>query len=378
MGDTSTRLVLRQLSLPTRLVLAAFLIASGVGYIAGLVQMHFQHASAGEWLPRPEETSAIYHGQPGQSQFERLLLADETRPFNGSGSMRAAFTARSARWKQLTRNKPRDAVQKLIAERDGERLALVDWARSGASAEAYRNDRYLLPPELANQPVTENYLDESSGGGRAVKIASIVKDRCARCHASNASSAAAAFPLETVEDVQAYCEHEVAGGMSLAKLAQTTHVHLLGFTVLFCLTGLVFSLSSYPGVVRGVIGPLPLVAQLADISCWWLSRSDAAFTRILLITGGVVALSLLAQVLLGLFNLFGKAGKATLVLMLAATVAGGFVVKERVLEPYLQSEKLAPEIRDESQKPERQASHSPKASESGSNGASSAGRAKER
>ena len=41
------------------------------------------------------------------SQFERLLVTDESKPFNGSGSMRAAFTTRSAGLRGRSRKRPR-------------------------------------------------------------------------------------------------------------------------------------------------------------------------------------------------------------------------------------------------------------------------------
>ena len=68
-----------------------------------------------------------------------------------------------------------------------------------------------------------------------------------------------------------------ARGMSLSKLAQTTHVHMLGFSMLYGLTGLLFAFTSYPVFVRVLIAPLPLLAQIIDISFWWLARLDEPY-----------------------------------------------------------------------------------------------------
>ena len=82
--------------------------------------------------------------------------------------------------------------------------------------------------------------------------------------------------------------------MSLEKLAQSSHVHLLGFAVLFGFTGLLFALTSYPAPLRFVLAPLVLLAQVADIACWWLARIDGSqgemFARIIPITGSLVLL----------------------------------------------------------------------------------------
>src|SRR5262245_39161669 len=91
MQISSTRFVLRDLSLPSRLVVALFLVSVGLGYFSALVQLHFQLATAGNLLPGQRETIDAYHGRAGISQLERLLRADESQPFNGTGSMRQAF-----------------------------------------------------------------------------------------------------------------------------------------------------------------------------------------------------------------------------------------------------------------------------------------------
>src|SRR5580698_1547981 len=98
-------IALRNLPLAARLTLALFLISTGIGYIAALVQLHFQHATPGSVLPTPDDAERIFHGERGTpvSQLERLLTADEREKFNGTGSMAAAFTKRSADWKKTIR-----------------------------------------------------------------------------------------------------------------------------------------------------------------------------------------------------------------------------------------------------------------------------------
>ena len=96
MESPPDRLVLRNLNVPARLAIAAFLVSVGVGYFSALVQLHFQHASPGKLLPEPNDAADTYYGRTGMSQLERLLVVDEGKPFNGSGSMRQTFTTKSA------------------------------------------------------------------------------------------------------------------------------------------------------------------------------------------------------------------------------------------------------------------------------------------
>src|SRR5581483_10667730 len=281
----SKRFVLRRLSMPARLAIASFLFSVGIGYLAALVHMHFQHASPGNLLPDLKDTQNAFHGRNGMTQLERLLTADEWKPFNGSGTMRNTFTVRSAGWKGAISRRAREkkislrqAESQLRSERDGERLALLAWIGAGASKEAFEADAFPLLSEQGHHPITAEFVDINSDGTPHAKIASIFAARCARCHQQGAGGPAAQIPLETWEEVHAYCEVDTrAGGMSVQKLAQSTHVHLLSLSVLYGLTGLLFTFTTYPGWVRGVLAPLPLLAQLAEISCWWLARMDPSF-----------------------------------------------------------------------------------------------------
>jgi hypothetical protein len=140
-----------------------------------------------------------------------------------------------------------------------------------------------------------------------VRIRSLIDQRCVACHGpAGRVQRARLFPLDSHDRLKPHCRVEPAGGMSVTKLAQTTHVHLLGFAVLFGLTGLSFSLTSYPGPVRVVAGCGPLVLQVAEIACWWLGRLDVLFARAVVVLGPLVALGLAVQVLGGLWDLFGR------------------------------------------------------------------------
>ena len=353
MTNSTTRFQLRNLSLPTRLVLAAFLISVGLGYCSALVQMHFQHASSGKMLPDADDVIDVFHGRPGISQFERLLTADENRPFNGSGSMRQTFTTKSAGWKGAVKKRAKDknlslaaAETELRRERDGERLAILEWVRTGADQASFEGNSFVLPASLASHAISDEFLDSESAGQRAVKIGAIIESRCARCHDEGKGGGAGQVPLATWEQVHEYCQVESLNcAMPIKKLAQSTHVHLLSFAMLYGLTGVLVTFTSYPKWFRGILAPLPLVAQLADISCWWLARFDPLYARLIMFTGAVVALSLMLQIGLTLFNLFGKTGRIVLVALLLAGALGGYQIKIQIVDPYLAQEQIRVEFR---------------------------------
>jgi hypothetical protein len=341
---------LRHLPLPARLVLSAFLISVGCGYFAALVQLHFQHASPGNPLPTRDDVVRRFYGQlPGEkaeSKLQHLLNADEGLPFNGGGQMKAAFFEKSSGWKKEVERRARkiagrraepdeaqlkQAEEELRKERDAERLALLEWLARGADKDAYDNDTYCVSDKLTALPIDEKFVgDPPDNGGKAIKVQTLLNERCARCHAEGAQ--VSKIPLEKYEQIQKYTKVEEAQPISREQLIQSTHVHLLSFSMLYLLTGVIFAFTGLPAFVRFLIAPLPLVAQLADIACWWLTRTDPRFADGIIFAGGVVAAGLMLHIVLGLFSMYGKLGKFVLLLLI---VAGGFGAWQG--KPYVES-----------------------------------------
>lgn len=340
------------LPLSARLVIATYLISVGIGYFSALVQLHFQQAPAGELLPGPDDVKAVYSGARAMGQFERLIRADEHKPFNGSGTMRSAFTTKSSGWKRKVRELAEEhktteakAEALLRQERDFEINALLAWIKAGAKEDDYASlalpDGFLksLPP---NAELPSDFFEKKDDQWHA-KIGAIIDTRCARCHAPGKGGSAGHIHLDTYRNVMDFIpptgDTDLAGGMSLQKLAQSTHVHLLGFSMLYGLTGLAFAFTSYPLPVRCILGPLALVAQVAEISCWWLSRADPVFTLGIMGLGAVVAMSLGLQIVLTLYDLFSNRGRVVLALLLVVLMGVALVVKVQVIGPHLNAGK---------------------------------------
>jgi hypothetical protein len=339
MLNTSTtsapRTTLRNLPLAVRLVLATFLISVGLGYISAMIQLHFQHSSkSGSPLPSSRDVVKHFHGETGPqiSALERLITAPEDGIKGGAkGTMSAAFTSKS---------KPARGFNEVLRpEREGEKKAVLAWVRAGAPRLAYLQDAFVIPAGLEAEPITPKYSKASTW-----KVKSILTDRCVRCHRCEDSDddKASAYPMETYEDVAKFAKPS-RGFMSIEKLTQTTHLHLLSFSMLYAMTGLIFAWTSYPGFLRGLLAPLVLVAQMADISCWWLARLEGPvgqqFAMAIMVTGAIVGIGLVLQIVLSLFNMFGVGGKLILLVLFAAAAGGGYVAYTNVIGPELRAEK---------------------------------------
>lgn len=341
---------LADLSLPVRLVLATYLIAVGLGYFSALVQLRVQHASEGRAMPSRQDVEHAFSGTEGKSQMERLLTAPLSEPFNGSGSMAGALLdpAQSSGWSRDVKDTQKkdkltleQAEEKVRQKRNGERLVLVEWVKSGANQKAYEDNSYQVPDELASQLklkdsdplLTETFLENNVAGKPIVKIQSIIQKRCIRCHREGASGSAGEYPLDSYENIMVYTSPAKSGGMSLPKLAQSTHVHMLGFAVLWCLTGLIVACTGFPTWIRVVIAPWVLIAQVADIACWWLAGDNPRFADAIMVTGGLVGMGLAAQMLMAFWDLFRGTGRVILFLVLILIGLGVARFYVKVVEP---------------------------------------------
>ncbi len=352
MTETPKRFTLRDLPLAARITLSAFLISIGLGYFSALVQLHFQHSSLnGSPLPTPDDIVERFAGvpnfltnrnlKPGDqpvSKLERLIMAPEVGlPFNGSGTMSPAFYLKSKDFvNQITKNP--GIEPKLREERAGEQLALKAWINADPAEReaAFKKDAFPLPVELQGKPITTKLVADGK-----VKVASIFEERCASCHGAAGQQGKVA--LAEYADIAKYLVVPKVGGkstrqMSEVSLTQSTHVHLLSFSVLWMLTGLIFAFSSYPGWLRLIVSPIVLIAQVVDVCCWWLARLDGVgpyFALAIIGTGTIVGLGLVLQIVLSLFNMYSWKGKAVLLVLFAGAGFGGFILYNNVIEPTL-------------------------------------------
>ncbi|HXD88448.1 MAG TPA: hypothetical protein VN641_18305 [Urbifossiella sp.] len=361
------RLTLRALPFPAKVVITLFLLTVGLGYSSAMVQMHFQHTQGdGSPLPGPNDVIEIFAGKKWLtkdaiaknrpvSKIEKLVTGPIDGPLNGGGSMGSAFFKND---RSEAGNRFKDAITKrakeeVEVEREGERTLMVLWvnAPKAERAKAYADNRFAPAKDKAPAKMSPEYIHNDGG----FLIQNLFRDRCASCHRDGAQ--AGNFPLTSYEQIAKYAEcapgaviPEGQDGawcasdrqISKEKLAQSTHAHLLSFAMLFALTGLVFSFSSYPFLVRLVLGPIVLLAQVADVSCWWLARIDGPgiyFAQAIIATGAVVGLGLGAQIILSVFNMYGKLGKVVLAMLFAAAFVGIAFLAKTVILPELQAQK---------------------------------------
>ncbi len=372
MTEPTPRFTLRQLPLPAKLVVTLFMLTVGLGYSSAMVQMHFQHTQGdGTPMPGKSDVIEIFAGKRWvtkeeaeksrpKSKFETLVLG--SKDVLSSSSMGAAFYGKdpTRTYQKLcdVRTSTPETRAKIDAEREGERKALELWGRlpDDERKAAYESDSFKPVDKIPS--LTKDFRD-----GETVKVKSIINTRCTECHQEGGTKSE--VPLDSYSGLAKVIDAPADVGIpegadgawcassrqvSKEKLAQSTHAHLLSFAMLFTLTGLVFSFSSYPALLRGTLGPIVLLAQVADVCCWWLARLDGPgiyFAQAIMATGAVVGLGLTTQIVLSVFNMYGKMGKFALALLFLGAGAGGYVVFDKVVIPQLNEQKAKKEAEAE-------------------------------
>lgn len=156
-----------------------------------------------------------------------------------------------------------------------DREKVLRWVESGASAKGYE----------AVKPV----LDKN----------------CVPCH--NSRSGQPIVPLTNYQEIQKVTQTDK--GPSIAQLARVSHVHLFGLSVLFLLTGAIFSLSETPTWLRVLLVIIPYLAIVADIGAWWATKFDPLFAVVVISGGALMGLALAGQIFISLWDMWLRTAK---------------------------------------------------------------------
>ena len=91
----------------------------------------------------------------------------------------------------------------------------------------------------------------------------------------------------------------------MLQLARVSHIHLFGISMMFVLTGAIFSLSATPIWFRVTVVVIPYLAIIMDIGSWWATKYyDPVFAFIVLIGGAFMGLAMACQILVSLWDMW--------------------------------------------------------------------------
>ncbi len=176
---------------------------------------------------------------------------------------------------------------------------------------------------MAQKEERDRILNWAHAGGGAAdfpKVAPIFQSRCAACHSTQ--SGLPIPPLTSYEEVQKFLHTDV--GLTLAQLARVSHVHLLGVSIIFLLTGAIFALAELPTGLKLALLCIPYVSILMDIGSWWGTKFlSPVFAYIVIAGGALMGLALAAQIFISLWQMWSDAFRAWIGKVLNGRPAAG-------------------------------------------------------
>jgi hypothetical protein len=300
----------RQLSLTTRRLVAGLLAAAGIAYGALFVATYQKNTAPSALGPDLREVQRLlFNASRPISPMERRLEASDTplgtgplisgppssEPETADSSMRLAFS-------RVTNQRELSAAE--LSEREGERQALLDWIRSGASRSAYEQDDYELTNRTSSASITPQMLHATNFTSAAarprVRIRSLIQERCVTCHNElDGDDTARLVPFDTYESVARYLVPDAQGDRGRPWLVAA----LFSLFPLAAVVGPAFAYTSHPLHVRRRLLTITIVALSSVLVCWLVGAS--LFNGLLAFTL-VATLCVMVQWLASIVEWFGK------------------------------------------------------------------------
>ncbi len=130
-------------------------------------------------------------------------------------------------------------------------------------------------------------------------IAPILNRDCVKCHNSDENPS---MPnLTTYEGVLEVAD---AKGASLPALVKVSHIHLFGIAFILFFTGKIFILTDINSTFKRTIVAIPFIAMVIDILSWYVTTIIPGFAYVVVISGGLLGLSMGTQILISLYQMW--------------------------------------------------------------------------
>jgi hypothetical protein len=286
-------MTLQQIPRTARRFLAALLIAAGIGYTGLLVAIYVQTTAPSALAPDLWDLDRLlFHPARPISSMERRLEAANTPLGMGPLIRESPASSRDELAESLSSTQ--------LTEREGERQALLDWIRSGASQAAYESDNYAVANRAAISSLTPEFVvpGECTTSRPHVRIRSIINERCGNCHNEDGDDTARLIPFDSYPLIALYLQPDDRANRGRASLLAA----LIGLFPLAAIAGAAFAFTSRPLATRGTV----LAATVAALMIVWTSWSVGSWLGPLLLSA--VSIAVICTMLMVLSSLSELAG----------------------------------------------------------------------
>ena len=132
------------------------------------------------------------------------------------------------------------------------------------------------------------------------EIQPILEARCVSCHSGENPHIPV---LKDYNNVKLLVN--IDKGMTISTLVRVSHIHLLGITFIFMLTGLIFAHAYVrPLMLKYIVMGAPFAALVIDVASWYLTKVHPGFAWVIMVSGLVVGACLLFQWTISMYQMW--------------------------------------------------------------------------
>lgn len=173
--------------------------------------------------------------------------------------------------------------------------------RSGTRLEAAIRGPMAGYIENSDRDLMVAWLKDGAGEDHFEKeIKPILQKTCLNCHV--ASSGMNLPDFSTYEGIHKVAE--VDTGMSIASLLKISHIHLFGISMLLFMLGSIFIQSEVNVWFKRFLVVSPMLAVFVDVASWFLTKWDSNYAIVVIVSGGILGMSMALQILISLFQIW--------------------------------------------------------------------------
>lgn len=161
----------------------------------------------------------------------------------------------------------------------------------------------IMAPNLKYKSDKEIILkwinDGADEPGYDQAIAPILNRDCIICHTPAVNPS-----LPDLTNYKSIAEVAHSGGVPVSSLVKVSHIHLFGIAFILYLIGKIFLLCEMNVYVKRIAVIIPFVAMLLDVVSWFLTKTNASFAYVVVLSGALMGLSMAMQILMSLYQMW--------------------------------------------------------------------------
>ena len=154
----------------------------------------------------------------------------------------------------------------------------------------YKSDKEIILKWI-NEGADEQGYDQT--------VAPILNRDCIICHTPAINPS-----LPDLTNFKGVAEVAHSGGAPVSSLVKVSHIHLFGIAFILYFIGRIFLLCEMNVYVKRIAVIIPFVAMLLDVVSWFLTKTNAGFAYVVVLSGALMGLSMSMQILMSLYQMW--------------------------------------------------------------------------